>query len=602
MPCSNSIRLLRIYKGSPTDPVEFSLEIACLDESVPEYEALSYVWGSNFQASYIIHRDRQEAISVTTNLHDALKGVRWCHQDRLIWVDALCINQKDKIEKGVQVRKMNSIYICAARVLVWLGKDDNGVADEAFGILCALANEGLRVHLGGEASHIELARYKRRFEQDKIVEFDTVPHIMEQNRWRKVMLFFCQPWYTRLWVLQEIVLAQEAVVLWGSCSILWEHVGAAMETIRKNHTLWMILETRNLQNAFFMWHLSNSRRSRNSESSCSQHLTTFNVEFLFLHLLDLARSFEVTDPRDKIYGLLGFPTKDGSFGPCSIISDYTLSASEVYTQVTRTFIEKDQNLNVLGLVLYNPPDSLQEENCISNLPSWAPNFNSKATAFPISNINTTDQFSAGLSRPICLLESPHPTNLHLTGVELDIIRVTRPSMPFVQTHNIVPYLNDLLEWCISAGVSLRTLATTLTAGRDKEGHLLSSLQKQEHQSSVADLMNDLGIEDPSFPPVHTDISHINVIAAREALWRFVTYRQPFITEQGVFGLGPRGVEKGDKVVVLWGGQCPFVIGKIENEDGWVLKGECFVEEWMDGKSIDELIHKEEMEDTVFRFL
>jgi len=95
MPYDDSIRLLRIAKGVLSDPAEVTLEFARLDGTTPAYEALSYVWGSSAQVSQIVHQSTQTAIFITRNLHDALKGVRDSDQDRVIWVDALCINQED---------------------------------------------------------------------------------------------------------------------------------------------------------------------------------------------------------------------------------------------------------------------------------------------------------------------------------------------------------------------------------------------------------------------------------------------------------------------------------------------------------------------------
>ena len=86
--CDDSIRLLRIYKGTSSDPVEVTLELARLNNPSLEYEALSYVWGSSVTSSYIIHQTTHTPIPVTKNLYDALKGLRQVEQDRVIWADA----------------------------------------------------------------------------------------------------------------------------------------------------------------------------------------------------------------------------------------------------------------------------------------------------------------------------------------------------------------------------------------------------------------------------------------------------------------------------------------------------------------------------------
>jgi hypothetical protein len=66
--------------------------------------------------------------------------MRAADNDCVIWVDALCINQEDGKEEGIQVHKTKPIYARASRVIVWLGADKRGDADGAFGALCALAN------------------------------------------------------------------------------------------------------------------------------------------------------------------------------------------------------------------------------------------------------------------------------------------------------------------------------------------------------------------------------------------------------------------------------------------------------------------------------
>ncbi|KAF3052404.1 hypothetical protein E8E11_001156 [Didymella keratinophila] len=197
MPYDDSIRLLRISKGVLSGPVEATLEFARLDGTTPAYEALSYLRGSSAQVSQIIHRPTQTAISITKNLYNARKGAHEADQDRVIWVDALCINLEDGKEKGVQVRKMNLIYARASHVIVWLGADSAGDADGAFGALCALANtKGTSAHYTSRLPH-----------HAPLVPDSFVPTSKNYHLCKKATSFFCQPWYTRLWVLQEIVLA-----------------------------------------------------------------------------------------------------------------------------------------------------------------------------------------------------------------------------------------------------------------------------------------------------------------------------------------------------------------------------------------------------------
>jgi hypothetical protein len=87
-----------------------------------EYEALSYTWGGEQSAASISCNGN--LFRVTENLFEALKTLRHPHsEDRYLWIDAVCINQKDPSEKAVQVRNMLTIYQKATRVMAWLGAE-----------------------------------------------------------------------------------------------------------------------------------------------------------------------------------------------------------------------------------------------------------------------------------------------------------------------------------------------------------------------------------------------------------------------------------------------------------------------------------------------
>ncbi|KAI0974172.1 heterokaryon incompatibility protein-domain-containing protein [Xylaria arbuscula] len=101
------------------------------------YEPLSYVWGDPTRTHSFTCDGK--TLGLTQSLHHALKRLRKTDGNRRIWVDQICINQNDFTERGKQVRFMNRIYKCADHVLVWLGKDEEGVADVAFEHVRALA-------------------------------------------------------------------------------------------------------------------------------------------------------------------------------------------------------------------------------------------------------------------------------------------------------------------------------------------------------------------------------------------------------------------------------------------------------------------------------
>ncbi|KAF2029764.1 heterokaryon incompatibility, partial [Setomelanomma holmii] len=85
----------------------------------PSYDTVSYVWGSNDSAS-CIECDGM-SLPITHNLGDALRKLRDPMSVRSLWVDAICINQKDEVERASQVQLMGLIYWTARQVHVWLG-------------------------------------------------------------------------------------------------------------------------------------------------------------------------------------------------------------------------------------------------------------------------------------------------------------------------------------------------------------------------------------------------------------------------------------------------------------------------------------------------
>ena len=123
----DSIRLLRLmpYKSESIERTEIQCELfnySLQDQGKAShlYEALSYVWGDPKKTLSI--RVNGKEFHVTVNLHAALMRLRDCYLQRILWVDAICIDQGNKEEKAKQVQLMAKIYSKAHRVIVWLGK------------------------------------------------------------------------------------------------------------------------------------------------------------------------------------------------------------------------------------------------------------------------------------------------------------------------------------------------------------------------------------------------------------------------------------------------------------------------------------------------
>ena len=155
------------------------------------YEALSYVWGSEDirRPVYVQSDDESDShpaaemqrgfdrrsrpptvndhrLLVTVNLHAALSHLRDRFVERIIWIDAICINQEDKNdEKGQQVQSMAKIYAKASRVIVWLGKAADN-SDQALDMIRKAAEEQHAESTIDESNqHIILTLLKREWFQ-----------------------------------------------------------------------------------------------------------------------------------------------------------------------------------------------------------------------------------------------------------------------------------------------------------------------------------------------------------------------------------------------------------------------------------------------------
>ncbi|KAH8800161.1 heterokaryon incompatibility protein-domain-containing protein [Xylogone sp. PMI_703] len=181
----DDIRLLTLQPGLFNDPIHCQLEQVSLSAG-HAYEALSYVWGNTRDASPMI-LDRTPH-HITKNLECALRYLRYKESPRVLWVDAICINQNDPDEKSQQVPIIGEIYSRASKAHAWLGEADREI-DCIYNIL-----------------------------QDDLD--DDMLH--EEFNWLRP--FYMRPYWRRVWIVQELVLAKLVIVCCGDESIDFDDI------------------------------------------------------------------------------------------------------------------------------------------------------------------------------------------------------------------------------------------------------------------------------------------------------------------------------------------------------------------------------------------
>ena len=132
---SHSIRILTLSPSPDRSaPLVGTLSEQDLDSGTSDtYEAISYVWGNPSRRAEITCNGLP--LRITQSIHDALVRVRLADRPRRLWADQICINQDDLAERSQQVELMNLVYKNAEQVLVWLGGDEEQIAEKALGLI-----------------------------------------------------------------------------------------------------------------------------------------------------------------------------------------------------------------------------------------------------------------------------------------------------------------------------------------------------------------------------------------------------------------------------------------------------------------------------------
>ena len=164
------------------------------------YQALSYVWGDPTDV-VTISVDGQ-SLQITRNLHGALRRLRAKGFDWLMWIDAICINQRDDAEKTAQVKLMHTIFSNADIVMIWLGEELPGDA-AGFELMWDLREIMLRLEKEEGAANYELD-----------LEALGLPDANDST-WDNVAAILNRPWFHRVWIIQECLVARKSVTLCG---------------------------------------------------------------------------------------------------------------------------------------------------------------------------------------------------------------------------------------------------------------------------------------------------------------------------------------------------------------------------------------------------
>ena len=224
------IRLVTLLPGEGSDQIVCTLQHntspppknSRFKASIP-YEALSYVWGPPEITRNILLNGK--LFSVRDNLWAALSQLRFADRERTLWIDALCINQEDVQEKNAQVSQMGVVYASSQSVLIWLGREelklDGRNALQIVKDILTLAPKLVdKVFWAGLAED-----WKARPHGD---DWNT-----NRPEWFVLEKLCGLEYWTRLWIVQEVVLGYRITLCWGAGSLEWYDIQNVLDKISR---------------------------------------------------------------------------------------------------------------------------------------------------------------------------------------------------------------------------------------------------------------------------------------------------------------------------------------------------------------------------------
>ncbi|KAM0417158.1 hypothetical protein ACHAPT_012866 [Fusarium lateritium] len=301
-----SIRLLRLLPDQDErSPIRCRLfDFALLDsQGTCPYESLSYVWGSE---------DKPQSISVDgcdlpvgRNLHVALSHLRHGFLERILWVDAICINQQDPNEKGRQVQSMAKIYAKASCVVVWLGEaasDDRQALEEI--------------------RNAAVGQFARN----------------DETKEQVVLTLLRRPWFQRIWVLQEVAAARHVLIKCGPTEIDGHAFCSGLSALELSYAASPDLQALArpvmylIRGAIF--------RSRSAPSQSPRF--TLDISPLS-ELVEMYHTRKATQRHDKVYALLGMSSDDPSAAGLS--ADYEIPWGRLFQQLINFLLSEQVSVD-----------------------------------------------------------------------------------------------------------------------------------------------------------------------------------------------------------------------------------------------------------------
>ncbi|KAI1121051.1 HET-domain-containing protein [Nemania abortiva] len=589
---NNEIRLIKLRPARDGPRISVSFIYTTVEEAAGTYEALSYVWGSSTKPHVLLCDGSH--LKITASLRSALLSLRLDSAPRQLWVDAICINQTDSLERGRQVVLMEQIYLHASKTVVYLG-DKSEDSD--------LAAEYLETHMQRVKRAVADFINQRRPAEDGYDMLQTCIRTLgssqaklfegfDQHAVQKALVnLLSRPWFRRIWVIQEFVVSPTVDMYcgkteceWGSfpamfyhsfveAKVNWDDIVSPKQKMDFFRGLAQIMQMHELRNKF-----------HDKEDD--------NRKYHLIRLLSQCRTAEATMPVDKVFALLNL-----SSDPYDPKPDYLKSKAEVYREFGELALNNGDGRAILSeAALTNRADP--------GLPSWVPDWSEAPTRINLSQIVIASKglfFDADGSRSTGgRIASPsvrvEGDIIFVKGVIVQTIAIVGENRPIEgvnidEAPNLANFINILLYLDMFLGVEL-----PYPTGEEKDvvaGTILEVNQRQQ-PDDITSFWEDMYSRDLLFEPELSAFSADTEPLAESVrlrrledprgyanMCRAVAGRRLAITDQAYVGLVPDMTAKDDKICILQGFNVPFVLRQVGEH--YKLVGDAYVHGIMQGE-------------------
>ncbi|KAF2808586.1 uncharacterized protein BDZ99DRAFT_390923 [Mytilinidion resinicola] len=457
---------------------------------------------------------------------------------------------------------MGRIYEQAETVKIWLGKGDahlvNLVGPSHIGrygvmpVVLSFIAQALRNIQGGRNRLASLKTAEDSVNRNMAYGFPAP----SASEWDVMRGFFSNPWFQRVWVVQEAVLGKQAVVILGDWEIRWSALGQA--------ALWF-------QNM----------------------------------------GYAIPPPVDKVYAAFGLAAETRQFVDAElqdgelyalIKPDYNQSTKNAYRNVALFLIEKHRNL----LVLSHAGETQTVEQ--SSWPSWVPDWCYEKAAMAFSSSCNLNAYNADSDEPLRTDTLRTETSgrggdaITLHGIQADVIeaygdqltsygfgfKTYQEERDFVKAAWNLLAKRPQLSYGTGADDTFHTFILTLTAGPSNEStstNETSSFLNDAKRWFVEHLGNRIATVSMAYRIRLALSGKVDSGRFHQAFVRACMDRRFFLTKDDRMGIGPRTMKEGDIIAVLFGGKVPFVLRPLGTRYRFI--GECYVPGLMKGEAVEQ---------------